>query len=427
MRNYSVFLIVLATCALALGPFCTVFVGPAGYARWMLAHAANEFQREKPAEAEAILQKAILSSREIAADPEYWALRAQLVFDKNQPDAAAIASLSSDAVRFLSELDEGKRYMGSLIVSNLLQENDQYEQAIDVLQTLYPQLEKRSASMNNNIAYFRSLSGKDLPLALREINASLESDSSAGSMDTKAWILHGLGRDSEALKFADKGLEKVYKSLADGTLDAIDQKVVLISDPQEARLFSQMFAPDLNIFPSAAKKEAAAVGKDQPKEVDQPKEIEKPQDEVDLDRILDGLVASPKPDSQKDGPRKNDGKNQIGIPSASVDASDDMKAKLDDGGPDGQSPELASDLLDQLNTDARAAVRLPKLAREPVELIKTRFPNLNPFLIEGLAKTIAVMRYHRACILHDLGRFDEWDRDMSWLELFGFTDTTQLK
>lgn len=362
MRNYSVFLIVLATCALALGPFCAVFVGPAGYARWMLAHAANEFQHEKPIEAEAILQKAIVASREIAADPEYWALRFQLVFDKTSPDAAKTAALKDDAIRFLSELEDEERYKASLIASNLFQENDQYAHAIDVLQTLYPQLEKRTAGMNNNIAYFRSLLGQDLPLALSEINFSLESDSSAGSMDTKAWILHGLGRDTEALKFANKGLEMVYKSLANGDLIAIDQKIQFIGDPAEAKLFARMFAPDLN---SVAKK-------NQSNEPDSSNA--QPQDEADLDVILEGMQEEP----------------NTTPPNATT--------------PDRRPPGL-----------------------EPLEMIKNRYPQIDPFLVEGIAKTIAVMRYHRSCILHDLGRFDEWERDHTWLELFGFEDTDKLK
>lgn len=362
MRNYSVFLIVLATCALALGPFCAVLVGPAGYARWMLAHAANEFQHEKPIEAEAILQRAILASREIAADPEYWALRFQLVFDKSSPDAAAIASLKDDAIRFLSELEDRERYVASLTVSNLFQENDQYAHAIDVLQTLYPQFEKRTAGMNNNIAYFRSLLGQDLPLALSEINFSLESDSSAGSMDTKAWILHGLGRDAEALKFANKGLEMLYKSLSNGDLNAIDQRIQLISDPAEAQLFARMFAPDLNTIKK----------KPQGNEPDVPDT--QPQDEADLDAILKGMSGEPQEPLQNPTPLER---------------------------------------------------RPPGL--EPLEMIKNRYPQIDPFLVEGIAKTIAVMRYHRACILHDLGRFDEWERDHTWLELFGFEDTTQLK
>jgi tetratricopeptide (TPR) repeat protein len=362
MRNYSVFLIVLATCALALGPFCAVLVGPSGYARWMLAHAANEFQHEKPIEAEAILQKAIDASREIAADPEYWDLRFQLVFDKTAPDAAKIASLKEDAIRFLSELEDRERYVASLIVSNLFQENDQYTHAIDVLQTLYPQFEKRTAGMNNNIAYFRSLLGQDLALALSEINFSLESDASAGSMDTKAWILHGLGRDTEALKFANKGLEMVYKSLANGDLIAIDQKIQLISDPSEAKLFARMFAPDLNTI----KKKAQGNEPDVPNP--------QPQDEADLDAILKGM-------------------------------SEDPKASPSNPAPAETRPQ----------------------GLEPLEMIKNRYPQIDPFLIEGIAKTIAVMRYHRACILHDLGRFDEWERDHTWLELFGFEDTAKLK
>ena len=54
----------------------------------------------------------------------------------------------------------------------------------------------------------------------------------------------------------------------------------------------------------------------------------------------------------------------------------------------------------------------------------------NPFYqnkIENHARVIAVLRFHRASILEDLGRDDEADMDYAWLDMFGFEDTQNLK
>jgi hypothetical protein len=154
----------------------------------------------------------------------------------------------------------------------------------------------------------------------------------------------------------------VYKSLANGDLNAIDQRIQLISDPAEAKLFARMFAPDLNTI----KKKPQGIEPDVPNS--------QPQDEADLDAILKGM--SEEPEASPSNP---------------------------------------------------APVETRPQGLEPLEMIKNRYPQIDPFLIEGIAKTIAVMRHHRACILHDLGRFDEWERDHTWLELFGFEDTAKLK
>lgn len=61
-----------------------------------------------------------------------------------------------------------------------------------------------------------------------------------------------------------------------------------------------------------------------------------------------------------------------------------------------------------------------------LEALKKRFSYVNPLEIEGIARKIAALRFHRACILDELGRTKESDLDYAWLDAFGFTETDKL-
>ena len=61
-----------------------------------------------------------------------------------------------------------------------------------------------------------------------------------------------------------------------------------------------------------------------------------------------------------------------------------------------------------------------------LEELKKRFSYVNPMEIEGLARKIAALRFHRACILDELGQTKESDLDYAWLDAFGFTETDKL-
>jgi hypothetical protein len=44
----------------------------------------------------------------------------------------------------------------------------------------------------------------------------------------------------------------------------------------------------------------------------------------------------------------------------------------------------------------------------------------------SLLHTTAVLRYHRACILEDLNKMDEAQKDYFWLDEFGYSITNDL-
>ncbi len=81
-----------------------------------------------------------------------------------------------------------------------------------------------------------------------------------------------------------------------------------------------------------------------------------------------------------------------------------------------------------LFSDVVASEEVDETAGVPnrLEELKKRFSYVNPMEIEGLARKIAALRFHRACILDELGRTKESDLDYAWLDAFGFTETDKL-
>lgn len=332
MRNYLTLFIVLATCAVAFGPFCTGFFGPASYARWMLAQAANEYQNEKPDQAEKTITKALNASNEIAGDPEFWILRFQMVFDKEKPDAIAVSALFDDAMDTIPTLEEDRKIYAAMLVAELFRTNQHTDLAIDILQTCFPPLEKRTSVANNSLAYFRSLQMKGLDVALKEINAAVEANPNVPEfLDTKAWVLHGLNRNEVAIKFANESISRTY--------DLLKKE---FSNEKDGKDFYQLFEPD--------------TAKQSPS-------VENPPTE---------------PESE----------------------SEDSKV--------GEKIEV-------------------EIVDDPLDKIRKRFPRSDQIAVEALAKKIAVLRFHRACILDDLGQTEESEIDYAWLDRFGFSDTKKLE
>lgn len=80
---------------------------------------------------------------------------------------------------------------------------------------------------------------------------------------------------------------------------------------------------------------------------------------------------------------------------------------------------------DQLFLDVVASEETADVPNR-LEELKKRFSYVNPVEIEGIARKIAALRFHRACILDELGRTKESDLDYAWLDAFGFTETDKL-
>ena len=310
MKKYLSTIIIVAVCALALGPLFAGFLGPAWRARWLLAWAANEYQNGQIDEAEKTLRRAVELSSELATDPEFWKLKFEIVFSKEKPSVEAISGLFEESASRISAAPKLQQANIATYVAEMFRLSRETDLAVDILDRFYPPLLEREASENNTIAYFRSLTKKGLETALLEIDAALVADGKSREeyLDTKAWVLHGLDRDVLALPFAEAAIKKL--------------------NSQEER-FNNVRQADRIAFQNM---------------------------------LFSDVVAS----------------EEIAI----------VSSRLDE--------------------------------------VKKRFSYVNSMEIEGLARKIAALRFHRACILDELGRTEESELDYAWLDSFGFTETDKL-
>jgi hypothetical protein len=72
----------------------------------------------------------------------------------------------------------------------------------------------------------------------------------------------------------------------------------------------------------------------------------------------------------------------------------------------------------------------PEIETAPVsnklEELKNRLPVYDPRDLNDLARGVAALRFHRACILDELGRTEDSEIDFAWLDSFGFQETDKL-
>lgn len=319
----------------------------------MLAWAANAYQNGDPDDADMTLRRASDLSTAIATDEDFWKLKFELVFNKEKRTQEDIAKLFEASMTLIAKLPKDQRAIVATEVAQRFHLQKLNEQAVNLMEAFYAPLSERIAGENNDIAYFRSLAKKNLDVALKEIDAALIADGTSRKeyLDTKAWVLHGLHRDEEALRFANEAIAKLATEFRKKLPEA-DQKA-----------FMTLLFPEIEL-------------QDKPAE------------------------------SRKE------------MPSTEVHASDESSASQKDGSRGGD--ETKSDLKADLKADAIAR------GASPLEVMRDLFPHINPIAIEAVAKQIASLRFHRACILDELGRYDESDLDYAWLDRFGFTNTSEI-
>lgn len=258
MRNYSSTLIVLVTCLIVLGPVLSEFGGPRSQSRWILAFAANEFYDGNPESAAKQLQRALEVSPEIIVDPEFWKLRFELAFSKDAtPSFESQSELCDEAIRLIRSLPPELRMEAAQEVSKQFQKNKNIELAFHVLEEVLPPISQRSPMDNNNLAYLRALIQTDLDIAIQEIDTALKTTVDPSFLDTKAWVLYGLGRHDSALKFIEASIDRAYKALREQISDRNKQDAFVAwfepdgpSKRQESSNSSENDAPSGNDLPS---------------------------------------------------------------------------------------------------------------------------------------------------------------------------------
>jgi len=194
--------LVLATIALPVVPVLSDYFGPNTYARWLLADAANQYDRGDVTGAQESMQKAYDMSKDIVTDGNFWRQFERIEGDTPGPSKSS--KIWEDMVGRVA--DPEQRAVAALEVSNLLSNRSQFDAAAKVLVANLPPREERNAIQNNQIAYMRSLANIELEEALLDINQAIKQLNNESFLDTKAWVLHQLGRNEEALPTIEESL-----------------------------------------------------------------------------------------------------------------------------------------------------------------------------------------------------------------------------
>ena len=204
-------LIILATICLPVAPVVADYFGPATSARWMLAQAANEFDRGNVAEAQKLLEAAYNKSEDLATDRNFWKQLERIEASNDSGSSSSfMTSLWDKRIRQIEE--PGVRAEVAYVISSLMSNRKQFGDAVRILGENLPAMDQRSPTQNNQIAYMRALAGSDLDQALLEIDSALQSSENESFLDTKAWILYRMGRHQEALEAIDKSLEMLTQA-----------------------------------------------------------------------------------------------------------------------------------------------------------------------------------------------------------------------
>ncbi|QDV25086.1 tetratricopeptide repeat protein [Aureliella helgolandensis] len=180
-------------------------------ARWHIAAAMNAVQLQS-GDPEPHLERAReWSQNSPALLRDYWLFRLKNAL---QNDPQSIAEVVKAAIAESPD----NRLLG-LYGSTLLASQQKFAEAAEVLElAVIPENLAKSATLLNQLAYFRALSGLDLDQALEDIDAALALDTPSGSesanwelLDTRAWVLFRMGRSVEALTAIDEAIALAEK------------------------------------------------------------------------------------------------------------------------------------------------------------------------------------------------------------------------
>ena len=196
-------LIVLLTLALVFGP---VFV-PREISRWYLAAAHNAYRIKDSVLADHYLKRAEEWDPNIKKDGDYWI--AQLP-SANVQNTDQLLDLIERAV-----MTDSRWKVRAKQAAQVLSEEFDFPQAVRALKIYSLGQRPTSADDLNQLAYMRSLAGIELDEALKDIDRAIDQAGPVpGLLDTKAWVLHGLKRNLEALGYMNDAIVGFEKEFA---------------------------------------------------------------------------------------------------------------------------------------------------------------------------------------------------------------------
>jgi predicted negative regulator of RcsB-dependent stress response len=356
-------LIVSAMVALPVAPVLLDYFGPSTYSRWLLADAANQFDQGNVKQAQESLDKAYSMSKDIVLDGNFWRQ-----FERIENDRNATSSSTRIWEDMLGQVeDENQRVTAAMEISDLLSNRQRFEGAARILTQNLPPREERTPIQNNQLAYMRALAKVDLEEALLDINQALVKNDNESFLDTKAWVLHQLGRDEEALPIIEKSLSMLLGKWRANSL--LEPLVTGMSDLEKGweTTTSDTLASDTPASDTPAS------------------------DTANSETASEPSAESPVIEPPQHAP-------QIEFETVTVNPDEPIQ---------GLFPHLNHGLGPVSTTKRGWAHR---------ELVR-KYPSVSRALPE-ITDLIATLRFHRMRILESLGRHEESKKDLKWLEAF---------
>lgn len=102
----------------------------------------------------------------------------------------------------------------------------EFESAYQLVVAGFPGIADRTPEERNCIAYFASLANRDLEIALAEVDKALKEEVNSEMLDTKAWVLHRLNKNEEALPIINEAIslqETELKKLPADVLKTVER------------------------------------------------------------------------------------------------------------------------------------------------------------------------------------------------------------
>lgn len=200
-RNWLSLPIVLGVIGLVCSPIWL----PKEIARWYLAAAANAFRLDDRAQGERLLARALTWDTRLDKDGDYWIAQ---IAKSQSPDEQL------DLLEKATRVNPQRGRQGPMLARMFVEEYD-FQRAVRALKLGFPNGQPIHPVERNDLAYYRALAGIELDAALADINRAIEEVGREPTfLDTKAWVLHSMRRNLEALPIIREAVELMDASVA---------------------------------------------------------------------------------------------------------------------------------------------------------------------------------------------------------------------
>jgi tetratricopeptide (TPR) repeat protein len=189
---------------------CLMAYWPVEQAKMYVAAAENALDKAKQPEDERFQEARKLLAKARESDPTIVNTFDYLrVLD--QVDPLPLAQLLP-ALKYLSP--NSRRSVGYPLAEDAMKRKE-FEKSYQILSMISSFEADKTPEERNRLAYGAALAKKDLRLALKEVDLALSDldREVPGILDTKAWVLHELHKDEEALVWIDRAISLFQSDL----------------------------------------------------------------------------------------------------------------------------------------------------------------------------------------------------------------------